>query len=259
MDTMLTNRDDTAEAVSRPQARNLDDWERIASIASGAGLIVLGLTRGGRGRAAAGLAGSGLIARGLSGYCPVSASLGRERRLDDPRRALAGPRGAHVHESVTIRTSVDTLWNYWRDPTNLPKVLPHLTRVERLDDTRSHWVVEGPGGIGLAWDAEIINEVPLDTIGWKSLPGADVASAGSVSFRPMSRGRTQVTVTMQYAPPAGNVGASLARLVGRDAGARVREALRHLKQQLETGEIPTTEGQPAGTRTRLYKAARSMA
>ncbi|MGE3277086.1 MAG: SRPBCC family protein [Vicinamibacterales bacterium] len=257
MDSPATTADQAIQAA-RQLAPNLEDWERAASIAAGAGLLVLGAIGGRRG-AVAWLAGAGLVARGASGYCPVSASLGRERRRDDPRRALAGPRGAHVHESVTIRASVETLWNYWRDPANLPRLLPHLSRVERLDDTRSRWTIAGPAGAELRWDAEIINEIPLDTIAWKSLPGADVASAGSVTFVPLARGRTQVTVTMQYAPPAGNLGASLARLVGRDAGARVREALRQLKQQLEAGEIPTTTGQPAGARSRAYEAARRLA
>ena len=100
--------------------------------------------------------------------------------------------------------------------------MPYLERVEPIDATRSHWTVAGPAGTSLEWDAEVINEVPFETIGWQSLPGADVANAGSVHFRELDGGLTEVVVTMQYDPPAGRLGASMASLIGESAGARVQ-------------------------------------
>ena len=44
-------------------------------------------------------------------------------------------------------------------------------------------------------------------IGWRSLPGSDVVTAGSVNFDSVRGGRsTQVSVHLQYAPPAGKAG-----------------------------------------------------
>ena len=139
-----------------------------------------------------------------------------------------------VQESVTIDAPIETLFELWSDPSNLPRLLPYLRSVETIDDRLSHWVLEGPAGSCLEWDAEIINEVPFETIGWRSLPGADVASAGSVRFREVGRHGTEVTVTMQYAPLAGRVGAAAAWLTGHGAASQVREALRQLKRKLET-------------------------
>jgi uncharacterized membrane protein len=51
---------------------------------------------------------------------------------------------------------------------------------------------------------------------------------------------------MQYSPPGGKIGAAVARLLGRDAATEIREDLRRFKQLLETGEVPTTHGQPRG-------------
>ena len=48
---------------------------------------------------------------------------------------------------------------------------------------------------------------------------------------------TQVTVHLQYAPPAGRAGALLAWLFGREPSQTIREDLRRLKQLLEAGEI----------------------
>ena len=180
--------------------------------------------------------------------------MGRGRLRDDTRRALGGPNGVSLQERITIDASPHQLYELWRDPSHLPGLLPYSERVDKIDDRRSHWVVEGPAGSTLEWDAEIINDVPLETIGWRSLPGADVASAGSVRFRIGWTWRNEVIVTMQDAPPAGKVGAAAAWLTGHDAASQVREALRQLKQKVEAGETPAVEGQPEGGRSRARRA-----
>jgi uncharacterized membrane protein len=239
---------------------NMEDWQRVASVAAGAGLMEAARRSDGTAvRTAAMLAGVGLIVQGASGYCPAYASIGHERRRDDPRRALSGPRGVIVNESVTIQVSARTLYDFWRDPSNLPRVMPYLVQVSLIDDLRSHWVARGPAGQTVEWDAIIINAVPGELIGWESLPGADVASAGSVRFRPLARGGTQVDVRLQYAPPGGRLGASVAWLFGRSPATQVREALRQLKHVMETGETPTVDGQPSGQRAAAFSAIKSIA
>ena len=97
----------------------------------------------------------------------------------------------------------------------------------------------GPAGLAVEWDAEIINEVENKLIAWRSLPGSDVVTAGSVNFDAARGGRsTQVSVHLQYAPPAGKAGALVASLFGREPSQTIREDLRHFKQLLEAGEIP---------------------
>jgi uncharacterized membrane protein len=51
---------------------------------------------------------------------------------------------------------------------------------------------------------------------------------------------------MQYSPPGGLLGATIAKLFGRAPEQQIEEDLRRFKQVMETGEIITTEGQPAG-------------
>ena len=53
-------------------------------------------------------------------------------------------------------------------------------------------------------------------------------------------------VVLKYDPPAGRIGATLARLLGQAPEQQIREDLRRFKQMMEAGEAPTTEGQPAG-------------
>lgn len=232
--------------------RNINEVERWLSLAAGLALAAYGLTgrkRGtGAGLALAGLGGA-LVKRGVTAHCDAYGLMGinTSRTSEDTRSALGGRAGVHVDESVTINQPVEILYRFWRNLENLPRFMRHLESVERVTDTLSRWRAKGPGGSRLEWNAEIINEVPNQVIGWRSIEGSDVVSAGSVNFDDAGPGRgTRVHVRLQYSPPGGKVGAAVARLLGRDPGTEIREDLRQFKQILEAGEVPTTAGQPRG-------------
>jgi uncharacterized membrane protein len=228
--------------------RNVNGLERAASVAAGAFLVAASSRAR---RPIAGVLGAGLVARGLSGYCPLNAALGRARTRDDTRAALGGSRGVLVTEAITVAVPRDEVYRFWRTLSNLPRFMSHLERVDVLGDNRSHWVAKAPVGMHVAWDAEIINEVEPEVIGWRSLPGADVASAGSVNFRNAPQSGTEIVVRLQYDPPAGRLGSWIAATFGEEPSQQIREDLRRLKQFLETGEAATVSGQPAGGGYRL--------
>ena len=238
MNMELTWPGDVEDARARSD-RNLSEFERWTSIAAGAGLAAYGLTRSMRsGWIYAGL-GALLLRRGLTAHCDVYEALGMNTSVDpgDTRAALRGSRGVNVLESVTIDRPLPELYRFWRNLENLPQFMRHLESVERITDTISHWRAKGPASSIVEWDAEIHNEVPNQVIGWRSLEGSDVVSAGSVNFDETWDGLgTRVTVRLQYSPPGGKVGAAVARLFGRDAETEIREDLRRFKQVVETGE-----------------------
>lgn len=233
--------------------RNVGNLERAASIAAGLALLAWsGRRRSSFAHAAftktAATLGASLVGRGVSGFCLVNAMVGRERRRDDTRRALGGNRGVHVTESITINAPVAEVYPLWRDPSHAARFMRDVERVDIVDDHHSHWTVRGPAGVKLTFDSEIINVVENELVAWRTLPGADVASAGSVHFRSRGDAATEVTVTLQYDPPGGKAGAAVAAMTGRSPASRLREDLRRLKALLETGEVPTVDGQPAGRR-----------
>jgi uncharacterized membrane protein len=230
---------------------NVGTVERIGSAAAGVALLYLG-RRQSRVARLAETAGTGLLVRGVTGYCPVNALLGRDSSVKDPRIALAGPRGIHVLESVVVPGPPEAAYAFWRDLSHLPRFMSHLERVDVVDSTHSHWIAAAPAGLHVEWDAKIINDVEGKLIGWKSLEDADVVSAGSVRFAPLGSGRgTEVRVRMQYDPPAGRIGAAVAWMLGHDPASSVREDLRRFKQLMETGEVPTIQGQPRGRQSML--------
>jgi len=240
--------EDADEARVRSR-RNVSDVERWMSAAAGAALAAYGLSRRRSSGWALAALGTMLVERGASGRCHVYEAFGINTAGtgEDTRRALGGQAGTLVEESVSINRPVEELYRFWRNLENLPQFMPHLESVERVTDTLSRWRARGPGGKIVEWNAEVINEVPNQVIGWRSIEGSDVVSAGSVHFDDAGPGRgTQVRVRMQYSPPGGKVGAAVARLLGRDAASEIREDLRRFKQRIETGEVPTTHGQPRG-------------
>ena len=159
-------------------------------------------------------------------------------------------REIHVETSIAINKSPEELYAFWRDFKNLPIFMKNLESVTEMDRWNSHWVAKGLGGARVEWDAEIYNEEENKLIAWRSLENADVVNAGSVRFEKAPEGRgTYVRVTMNYNPPAGKLGATVAQLLGTEPLQLIKEDLRRLKQVLEAGEIATIAGQTSGRAT----------
>jgi uncharacterized membrane protein len=217
---------------------NISSTERMASNIAGAVLAVVGYHRSNK---VLGLLGLGLMARGASGWCPVTATIdpGAQGDADSTKRHLGGSRGIMVDDAITIYRPVSEVYSYWRNLENLPRFMQHLEDVRVIDRSRSHWIARGPLGVLVQWDAEIINDVPPTLLSWKSTGHPDVVSAGSVRFKPAGEHATQVRVKLQYDPPAGKLGATGAWLFGEDPQHQIAEDLRRFKQLLETGEIST--------------------
>jgi len=210
---------------------NVGNLERIGSVAAGAALLYIASRRS---RRAPGIrtTAAGLLLRGVGGYCPVNALVGRDTRSRDTKVALAGERGVRVLESIVVGADPSIAYRFWRNLSNLPRFMTHLERIDVIDSTRSHWVAIGPAGTRAEWDAEIINDIPGELIAWKSLESADVVSAGSVRFRAMPRG-TEITVHLQYDLPAGQIGEWLARAFGQAPSQVIREDLSRLKDHFD--------------------------
>ena len=225
---------------------NVGRLERGISLVSGIALLAYTLSRRPKLGLPIGLDAGYMIYRGLTGHCVMYQMLGINRAEAN------GHEGILVERAVTVNRPRAELYKTWRDFENLPRFMDHLesVRVEAADRGRSHWVARGPLGRNVEWDADVIEERENELLVWKSLPGSSVESMGRVEFvdAPGARG-TIVHVSMQYNPPAGSLGAAFAKLFGKEPGTQVKEDLRHFKQIMETGEIPTVEGQPSGQGT----------
>lgn len=248
------------DKVSRSGRVNVGPTERWLSLLAGGAIAAYALKRRTPAGGAAAIASAVLLYRGGTGHCDVYQALGVNRaggrvlgpgtgiiadRGSDTRRRLGGRRGSHVDEAVTVNRPIAEVYRFWRNFENLPTFMRHLKSVSMREGGISRWVAKGPAGTKVEWDARLINDVENKVIGWQSLEGSNVSTAGSVNFDETEHG-TAVRVHLQYSPPAGKLGSTVAWLFGEEPTQQVREDLRRFKALLETGEIPTTEGQPSG-------------
>lgn len=234
-----------AEETSNNVQKNVGEPERWLSVIAGSAIAAYGLKmRSVPGLVLAGVGGA-LVWRGATGHCHVYEAMGISSAPEqDDGRQVSVPygKGVRVEESVTIDVAPERVYAFWRNFENLPRFLHNVESVQVLDSKRSHWVVKGPAGTKVEWDAEIINEIPNELIGWRSLNCAEVDNAGSVHFAPARDGGrgTELRVLLRYDPPAGVVGAALSRLLGEDPALQVEEDLLRLKMLLETGRVSAT-------------------
>lgn len=231
----------------------MGDYERVIVSVGGAALLFRGVKRGGRLGMVAAAMGSGLLFLGATGKNPLARAAGI--REVETRH---GGRRIEVVKSMTINRPAGELYAFWRDFRNLPNIMPHLRSVEVLSDKRSHWVAQAPAGFTVEWDAEIVNEKPATLIAWQSVEGSGVANWGVVRFTETSGGRgTEVKVELEYESPAGTTGVALAKLFGEEPSQQVEDGLRRFKQTMETGEVPTVEGQPRGVQRQALRTNRA--
>lgn len=233
---------------------NVANGERIASVAAGSALAALGIARRSiPGALVAGL-GAALIHRGVTGYCRAYKALdidtAHRGRKEGRRPEEISRKGVHVEHTCLINKPPEELYAFWRNFENLPRIMNHLRSVRVIDDRRSHWIASAPriAGGEVEWDAEITRDEPGSAIAWRSLPGGQIETVGEIRFlRAMGDRGTAVRVSMEYIPPAGQLGHWMATLFGGSPQRQMREDLRNFKRIMETGEILTIEGQPRGT------------
>ena len=241
-----------SEGISREQHRPARtpigqlDQSGVFSLFGGGALVATALATRSRARLPLTVAGVALIGNGL---------LGRRHdgRLSAQAKGVRARRGFHFETAITLECSPQEIYRVWRDLEELPKVLSHLESVREDGGIRSHWVARGPVG-PIEWDAEIVNERENELLAWQSLPGSELATAGSVRLQKAPGGRgTVLRLSLKYDPPGGKLAATIASLFGQGLENDVRDDLRKFKQLMEAGEVATTAGQPTGQCIRCEK------
>jgi len=216
------------------QGLSMSDIKRAMPFA-GVALILLGLARRSPFSVLMAAIGGGIVYEGFRSGAFKNA-LSYEKGMPT-QQTLTHGQGIRIEEQVTINRSREDLYRFWRNFENLPRVMRHLDSVKVINPTRSHWVAKAPAGLNVAWDAEIINDVENERIGWRSTEGADVPNAGSVRFDPAPGGHgTVVQVNLKYDPPMGPLGAGVAKLFDSEPSQTVAEDLRRFKNMMEMGE-----------------------
>lgn len=138
-----------------------------------------------------------------------------------------------ITQSLTIKGSASDLYQVWKNFDVFPRFMENIKSVTKTGERSSHWVMEGPLGTTIEWDAETTRLDENQRIAWSSKDLSAVKTSGQVTFNELSPVETEVTVTLHYDPPAGLAGEVAAQLFGNPEG-RLRDDLRRFKEYIES-------------------------
>lgn len=179
------------------------------------------------------LGGLGLMTRGLTNT-PLRRIVGMDTR-----------RGAiELQKTIYIAAAPETVFDFWSNVENLPHVMSNIQQVQDLGNGRSHWVVRGPAGMPVEWNAVTTQSRRPELLCWETEPDSMVRHAGAIRFEPTGEG-TRIQVQMSYTPPAGMVGNTAASIFAGNPKREMDEDLLRVKTFIEQGRPPHDAAQPA--------------
>ena len=142
-----------------------------------------------------------------------------------------------IESSVEIEAPVEKVYDYWKTLENLPQFMTNVEEISATGPDTTHWVVKGPLGAKLEFDAKTTQDQPNEAIGWNTEDG-DVQTSGQVRFQGMSPESTRIEVQMNYwDAPGGKAGEVASRIVANPQ-LMMQQDLRNLKQILEGTATP---------------------
>jgi uncharacterized membrane protein len=212
-----------------------ENWSpaaRLAAGALGAGLLA-GAFRARAGMCAVlGVAGGTLLARAATNLS-ILQMLG----ITDARHGIV------VQKTINVDAPVEEVFAFWTDYQNFPRFMHNVREVEMRDEV-SHWVVAGPAGVPVQWNAKLVEVEPNRLLGWRSTFGSAVKHEGCVRFEANGAGGTRVTVRLRYVPPGGAFGHAVAAAFGADPKSEMDADLMRMKSMIETGRAPHDAARP---------------
>jgi uncharacterized membrane protein len=213
------------------------------------------------GRLAAGATGSALVAFGvwelfgprqrgfLGSFTTAAGALLLVRSVVNAplRRVVDKARAIDVRKTLHVRAPVARVFHALANYESFPTFMRNVQSVRGYPDGRSHWVVIGPAGMLIEWDAETTAFRPNEVLAWRTVGDAAVAHSGVIRLRPADTG-TRLDIQMTYNPPAGALGHGVAKLFGVDPKHELDADLLRLKTFLESGRAPHDAAQPESAR-----------
>ncbi len=150
-----------------------------------------------------------------------------------------------ITRSIIVKANVDEVYRAWTNFENFPMFMKNILSVQKNGDKTSHWVMEGPLGKKIEWDAETTRLEENKRVAWSSKDhkDSDITTSGQVTFNPLSNGETEINVMLQYIPKAGLAGDAVAKFFSNPE-EMLEEDLKNFKAYIEgmRDRIPVKPG-----------------
>ncbi|MEA2597185.1 MAG: hypothetical protein QOF01_3654, partial [Thermomicrobiales bacterium] len=82
----------------------------------------------------------------------------------------------------------------------MPSFMDTLASVQITGDGRAHWVLRGPAGMKVEFDAEITEAIPNERIAWRTTPGSKANAMGAIMNRDITIKSSQCHVHRYMQP-----------------------------------------------------------
>ena len=142
-----------------------------------------------------------------------------------------------VEGSIEIAAPVEKVYDYWKTLENLPDFMTNVEEVRPTGPDTTHWVVKGPLGAKLEFDAKTTQNKPNEAIGWNTENG-QVQTSGQVRFQEMGSDRTRIEVQMNYWDAPGGKAGEVASRVVANPQVMVQQDLQNFKEIMEGTATP---------------------
>lgn len=139
--------------------------------------------------------------------------------------------------SIEVDAPANICYQKWHRFEEFPHFMNNVQQVRQVEGNRWHWVVKGPIGNYVEWDAVIDGDEANRVISWHSVQDSEVAVQGAVRFDEIAHNKTQVTCTIQYEPPAKALGEIVAHIFSNPE-KMVQEDLTNFKHLVEGTNVP---------------------
>jgi uncharacterized membrane protein len=144
-----------------------------------------------------------------------------------------------IEASVTVQRSVEEVFRFYRDFSNLPRFLGDVMAVEQIRTATYRWTIQGPPGIRVNWIIRVTEERTNELICYETVTSPGLRTRWELHFAPASKtGETVVREVMKA--PLGRLGRAALALIGKFPAQEVSANLHRLKQVLETGKVTDT-------------------
>lgn len=144
---------------------------------------------------------------------------------------------AKVNKSVIVKGQPADIYPYWADFQNFPAFMTYIKAITPTGENTSHWVLAGPAGMQVNWNAEMTRREENKRIAWNSKDNSGfITTSGQVTFNALPQEQTEVNVTIQYVPPGGKAGEVIAQIFA-NPDKRLETDLRNFKNMVESERV----------------------
>ncbi|WP_204016452.1 SRPBCC family protein [Sphaerimonospora thailandensis] len=149
----------------------------------------------------------------------------------------AGRRAVDIEDAISVAAPAEDVWPLLSDYSVFAKCMPDVLEVRRSDDgRRSHWVISGPAGVPIGFEAAETSREEGREISWRTTEGRLIAHTGTLRLTPEGADHCRIEVRLAYNPVVGAVGHAMATLLGADPARKLQQDLMRLKSLIETGK-----------------------